>query len=264
MVQGWSPDFIPKLTQDALTNDWVDEVVPIQGIEAMRLSRELAQQEGIFCGISAGATLAGALQICARAPEGATVLCMLPDTGERYMSTHLFESIPAEMTEEEIAVSRSTPNYRFDAAAPAPAPAAAAPDPEVVPDADAEAFVSEVLSGRAQPVVLFALEWCEFCWSARKLFARCRIPYRSVDLDSVEYQKDDRGGKIRAALVKRTGCRTIPQIFVAGEFVGGCTELFDAFKQGRLQRMLDAAKVAYDREVSLDPYSMLPAWLHPR
>ena len=268
MVQGWSPDFIPKLTQDALASGWVDEIVPIQGTEAMRLSRELASKEGIFCGISAGATLAGALRVCAKAPAGATVLCMLPDTGERYMSTHLFESIPAEMTEEEIALSRSTPNYRFDAPAPKPGPATAAaapaPEPEVAPDAGAVAFVGEVLADRSRPVVMFALEWCEFCWSARRLFAKYGIPYRSIDLDSVEYQKDDRGGKIRAALVERTGFRTIPQIFVAGEFVGGCTELFDGFKQGRMQKMLDAAGVAYDRGISLDPYSMLPTWLHPR
>jgi len=271
MVQGWSPDFIPKLAQDTVASRWIDEIVPIQGTEAMRLSRELARREGIFTGISGGATLAGALMICARAPEGATVVCMLPDTGERYMSTHLFEAIPVEMTDEEIALSRSTPNYRFDAAPPkpaapptAPAPAPAPATPQVVADADARAFVAAALADRSQPVVMFALEWCEFCWSARRLFAKCGIPYRSVDLDSVEYQKDDRGGKIRASLAERTACRTIPQIFVGGEFVGGCTELFDAYKDGRLQKLLDASGVPFDRSVSIDPYTMLPGWLHPR
>jgi len=266
MVQGWSPDFIPKLAQDTVASRWVDEIVPIKGSEAMRLSRELARKEGIFTGISGGATLAGALQVCARAPAGATVLCMLPDTGERYMSTHLFEEIPVEMDEEEIDLSRSTPNYRFDIAPPKPvAPSPAAPAAfEVVADAAAETFVAEALADGSRPVVMFALEWCEFCWSARRLFAKCGIPYRAIDLDSVEYQKDDRGGKIRAALIGRTTCRTIPQIFVGGEFIGGCTELFDAYKEGRLQKLLEANGVSYDRSVSIDPYTMLPSWLHPR
>ena len=81
----------------------------------MRCSRELAQKEGIFVGISAGGTFAGALQVCRQAPKGATVLCMLPDTGERYLSTPLFADIPADMTEEEIAISRSTPAAQMGA-----------------------------------------------------------------------------------------------------------------------------------------------------
>ena len=80
-MQGWSPDFIPKLTEDAVTMKTIDEVVPVSGDEALRLSKALAQEEGIFVGISGGATLAGAMQACEGAEEGTTVLCMLPDTG---------------------------------------------------------------------------------------------------------------------------------------------------------------------------------------
>jgi cysteine synthase A len=90
LMQGWSPDFIPKLTEDALALQLVDRVVPVNGARALELSRALAREEGIFVGITAGATLAGALEICAGAPAGTTVLCMLPDTGERYLSTPLF------------------------------------------------------------------------------------------------------------------------------------------------------------------------------
>jgi cysteine synthase A len=115
LMQGWSPDFIAKLVEDAVGAGHVDEVLPISGTEAVRLSKALAQQEGIFVGISAGATFAGALEICKRAAPGATVLCMLPDTGERYLSTGLFEEIQAEMDDEEIEISRSTPGYRFEA-----------------------------------------------------------------------------------------------------------------------------------------------------
>jgi len=108
-MQGWTPDFIPKLTEDAIDTNTVTKIIPIANAEALRYSRELAQKEGIFVGITAGGTLAGALKVCAEAPSGATVLCMLPDTGERYLSTPLFADIPAEMNEAEIAISRSTP-----------------------------------------------------------------------------------------------------------------------------------------------------------
>ena len=108
-MQGWTPDFIPKLTEDAIGTNTVAKIIPIPNAEALRYSRELAQKEGIFVGITAGGTLAGALKVCAEAPNGATVLCMLPDTGERYLSTPLFADIPAEMNEAEIAISRSTP-----------------------------------------------------------------------------------------------------------------------------------------------------------
>ena len=70
---------------------------------------------------------------------------------------------------------------------------------------------------------MFALEWCEFCWSVRKLIDRYQIPYRSINVDSVEYQREDRGGALRAALKERTGSVTLPQLFIGGEFVGGCT-----------------------------------------
>jgi cysteine synthase A len=112
-MQGWTPDFIPKLTADAVDMGVIDRILPIPNGDALRCSRELAQKEGIFVGITAGATFAGALRVCADAPKGATVLCMLPDTGERYLSTPLFADIPADMTEEELTISRSTPSAQF-------------------------------------------------------------------------------------------------------------------------------------------------------
>jgi cysteine synthase len=104
-IQGWSPDFIPKLTGDAVAMKLVDQVITVPAPEAMQWSRQLARQEGIFVGVSAGGTFGGALKVCADAPNGSTVLCMLPDTGERYLSTPLFADIPAEMTEEEQAIA---------------------------------------------------------------------------------------------------------------------------------------------------------------
>ena len=105
-IQGWSPDFIPKLAGDAVAMGLVDRVITIAGPQAMHWSRQLAQKEGIFVGTSSGATFAAALEVCADAPKGTTVLCMLPDTGERYLSTPLFADVLPEMNEEELAIAR--------------------------------------------------------------------------------------------------------------------------------------------------------------
>jgi cysteine synthase A len=262
LMQGWSPDFISKLTEDSVTANLIDQIVPINGDDALRCCRDLAQKEGIFAGISSGATLSGALKVAESAAPGSTILCMLPDTGERYLTTTLFEDVATEMTEDEIRISQSTPKCRFDAPPPKPADR---PDEALKPvTAQAQAFLDEVLDDSAQPVVMFALEWCEFCWSVRKMFAKTQIAYRSVDLDSLEFQPDDRGGKIRAALTARTDMKTIPQIFVGGQLVGGCTELFDAYKAGTLQAMLEENNVSFDSRLDIDPYTFLPTWLHPR
>jgi cysteine synthase A len=272
LMQGWSPDFVSRLTEDAVAEGLIDEIVPVAGQEALRCARALAVQEGIFAGTSSGATLAAALTIARRSAPGTNIVCMLPDTGERYLSTPLFEHIGEEMNAEEIAISRSTPNYRFDtppAATPSePAPAVAVRNVvEAVPsngslDDDARRFVEGIV--RDEPIVMFALEWCEFCWSVRKLFSKLGIAYRSVDLDSVEFQKDDRSGKIRSVLAETTGAATIPQVFVGGEHVGGCTETFDRWCDGSLRLRLEEIGVAYDRSVEIDPYGLLPKWLHPR
>jgi len=260
LMQGWSPDFVSRLTEDAVAAGLIDEIMPVSGDDALRLSRELARREGIFVGTSSGATLAAALQVAERSPAGTNIVCMLPDTGERYLSTPLFEDIGEEMNADEIALSQSTPNYRFDVK-PAAAPAPVEVEP-VSLDSEAEEFVTRTVTD--EPVVLFALEWCEFCWSVRKMFAKLGIEYRSVDLDSVAYQEGDRGGKIRAVLAERTGARTIPQIFVAGRHVGGCTELFDAWRDGTVPALMAEHGIEYDSSLALDPYSLLPKWLQPR
>ena len=106
-IQGWSPDFIAKLTGDAVAMKLVDRVITVSAAQAIHWSKQLAQKEGIFVGISAGATFAAALEVSADASKGATTLCMLPDTGERYLSTPLFADILAEMNEEELAIART-------------------------------------------------------------------------------------------------------------------------------------------------------------
>ena len=91
-IQGWTPDFIPEVLQ----RDVAHRIVTVTDTEAVETARALARSEGILCGISSGATFAAALKVAAEAPQGAAILAMLPDTGERYLSTILFEGIPVE------------------------------------------------------------------------------------------------------------------------------------------------------------------------
>jgi cysteine synthase len=109
-LQGWSPDFIAKLVGDAVDMKVISQIVRVENAEAIRHSKELAVKEGIFVGITSGATFAAALRVAAEAPSGSTILCMLPDTGERYLSTPLFADVSIDMTEEELEIARSTPS----------------------------------------------------------------------------------------------------------------------------------------------------------
>jgi cysteine synthase A len=113
-IQGWTPDFIPLVLQESIDNSYYDDLIPVAGPVGIEWAIKLAQKEGIFTGISGGATFAVALQVAEKAPPGSVILCMLPDTGERYMTTPLFESIVEEMDEEELALSRSTPGYQME------------------------------------------------------------------------------------------------------------------------------------------------------
>ncbi len=110
-MQGWSPDFVPKLTGDAVDAHYIDQLLTIAGPDALAGSRNLAAKEGIFVGITAGATFTGALKVAESAPPGSNILCMLPDTGERYLSTPLFADVPVDMTEEEQAILKSSPMF---------------------------------------------------------------------------------------------------------------------------------------------------------
>ena len=88
-IQGWTPDFIPEVMDRSV----FDEILPVTDDEAIDTAKDLASQEGIFCGISSGGTFAAALKVAANAPDGSSLLAMLPDTGERYLSTPLFEGV---------------------------------------------------------------------------------------------------------------------------------------------------------------------------
>lgn len=264
LMQGWSPDFISSLTERARNEGLVDSVVPVAGDEAVRRARELATQEGIFVGTSSGATLAAALRVAREAPPGSNIVCMLPDTGERYMSTPLFDGIEVDMNEAELELSRSTPGCRFDAPPPTqPSAQLAPPEPAALArDEEAEVFVSEVIERNA--VVLFSLEWCEFSWAVRKLFRKLGVAYKSVDIDSVAFQDRELGTRIRAALKQHCGSPTIPQVYIGRKHVGGCMDLLDAVSTGSIFQQLAESGVAFTSISDLKPHQFLPQWVHPR
>jgi cysteine synthase len=112
-IQGWTPDFIPLVLQELLDTKGYDDLAPIAGPDGVAWAKELARKEGILTGISGGASFAVAMQIAQKAAPGTVILCVLPDTGERYLSTPLFEGIAEEMDAEETAISRSTPGFQL-------------------------------------------------------------------------------------------------------------------------------------------------------
>lgn len=112
-IQGWTPDFIPWVLQETLDRSFFDELLPVAGQDGIEWSQKLARSEGIFTGISGGSTFAVAMQVAEKAPAGSVILAMLPDTGERYLSTPLFEGIEEVMDDEEIGLMKSTPGYQM-------------------------------------------------------------------------------------------------------------------------------------------------------
>ncbi|AZN98810.1 cysteine synthase A [Mesorhizobium sp. M9A.F.Ca.ET.002.03.1.2] len=261
-IQGWSPDFIPQIVGNALTDDLVDEILPVSGDSALEAARRLATEEGILSGISGGATLAGALEIARRAGQGQNVLCMLPDTGERYLSTILFDHIREEMSPAEEAISRSTPGYRFDR--PPSFALSSSPAGEIRISQSAQFFVDEAIHDPEHRVVMFALTWCEFCWTVRKLFEAAGIAYRSIDIDTPEFQKNGMDGEVRKALRARIGSPTIPQVFVGGEHVGGCTDTLAAWRDGSLAARLAFVGASYTPGACANPESLLPQWVQAK
>ena len=112
-IQGWTPDFIPNVLQEGLDKGFYDQLIPVAGADGIKWARELASKEGIFTGISGGSTFAVSHEVAKTAPKGSVILCMLPDTGERYLSTPMFEGIEEDMSAEEQAISASTPGYQM-------------------------------------------------------------------------------------------------------------------------------------------------------
>jgi cysteine synthase len=197
----------------------------------MKTCKELAIKEGIFSGTSGGGTLRAALDLAKDCPKGTSILALIADTGERYLSTPLFEDIPADMTEEEKAIADSTPST------PPPAPGL----PAVVPEA------TEWVKGKIgeQKIVCFMLKYCEFCWTLTSFLDTLGVDYLRIDVDSFEYAQDNMGNKYRSALQELTDCKTFPQLFINGEYIGGAVDACMMWKKDELQPKLKEAGIEY-------------------
>ena len=101
-IQGWTTDFIPLVLQESIDNNYFDELIPVSGEDGIFWANELAKKEGIITGVSGGSTFAVAVAVAKKASPNSNILCMLPDTAERYMSSILFDDIESEMTIEEL------------------------------------------------------------------------------------------------------------------------------------------------------------------
>jgi len=112
-IQGWTPDFIPKILEDGLKNSPHDEYIAIPGQQAIETAQMLARTQGIFTGISGGGSMWAAIEMAKKAPEGSVLCCIIADTGERYLSTPLFADIQADMDSEELEISKSTPSFQL-------------------------------------------------------------------------------------------------------------------------------------------------------
>jgi len=257
-MQGWTPDFIALHTGLAADAGLVDRVLPVSGEDALRLARDLACREGVLAGPTSGATVAGALRLFREQPD-AHVLCLLPDTGERYLSTPLFDAIGQDMDAAEWEISRSSPSARFDQA-PTPVPAAAAVAPD---DDEAIDWLDATLADDRAAVQVFGLSWCEFGWTVRRLFDQLDLPHRLVAVDAPEMQAHDLGNRVRAVIRARTGQATLPQVFIGGRWLGGCSEVIAAHGSGELARRVQQAGIDVRQWPTLDASQLLPRWRQP-
>lgn len=256
LMQGWAPDFWPGPAAEAVAAGLIDHCVAVAGEDAITAARLLARREGILAGLSGGATLAAALAMVPDLPANSRALVMLPDTGERYLSTPLFADIGAEMNDEEWALSESTPGARF-------VPPTASPPPATVNELAARQLRTDEAGGA--PVVLFTLRWCEFGWAVRRLFDIIGVALRVVEVDAPDLVATGRGQQIRARVVALTQAQTLPQLFVADRLVGGCTDSLTAWDQGQLARWLRAEGLSPKSvPAGWQAQSLLPNWLHPR
>lgn len=254
-MQGWSPDFISKLAGDAVAANLIDDTVTVSGAEAIDTATELARTEGIFCGITGGATLAAALKFARRAEPRSRILAMLPDTGERYLSTPLFGDIAVEMNANEAELLQSAMPALAGKSAPAQR------EPPQASDEDARRFVAAAIAAHPEKVVMFALGWCEFCWSVRKLLDRIGAPFVAIELDDPAFRADHDVPKVRAALRELTGAATIPQVFVGSVWIGGCMEVMEAAESGELYRLLLDSSISPSFDGALSRNDFLPNWI---
>lgn len=155
------------------------------------------------------------------------------------------------MTDEEKELAASTPSN------PPPAPGL----PEVIPEAT-EWVTNKINNNK---VVIFSLEYCEFCWTLTAFLDALGVPYLKIDIDSFEYAKDNMGNKYRSALSALTECKTFPQFFISGKFIGGAVDACQMWKKNEMQDVFKKAGIKGGNDnfndYKGDPFEFLPKWM---
>eukprot|EP00557_Chaetoceros_sp_GSL56_P013778 CAMPEP_0176483166 /NCGR_PEP_ID=MMETSP0200_2-20121128/3776_1 /TAXON_ID=947934 /ORGANISM="Chaetoceros sp., Strain GSL56" /LENGTH=477 /DNA_ID=CAMNT_0017879555 /DNA_START=196 /DNA_END=1626 /DNA_ORIENTATION=- len=250
LLQGWATDFIPRLVSSATKEQLYDSVLHVGGHDAIETAKKLAMNEGILSGTSGGGTLSAALTLANGLPESKNIVVIIPDTGERYLSTPLFQNIPSDMTDEELQIAMSTPSTP--------------PPPPGLPPVTKKATEWAKKQAESRKVVIFSLEYCEFCWTLTSFLDALGVPYHKIDIDSFIYAKENIGNQYRAALCEWTKCTTFPQFFVSAKFVGGAVDACMMWKKGELQKLFKKSNIKSAdgkfNNYSGDPFEFLPKW----
>lgn len=224
-----------------------DNIMHVDSKEAITAARDLAMKEGICSGISGGGVLSAALRLAKKLPAGQTVLAVLADTGERYLSTSLFDGVPIEMGNEEKYLDATTiAELPRDAPLPKPSP-------------EAVNFVKEQIN--SNKVVVWSLQDCESCRALTDFLMKLRIDHIRIDIDNFRYSENMMGNQYRAVLTDMTGDKELPKIFIGGKYIGGIKEALATWSSGILKNNLEKAGVSVGIKVHGDPTKVLPDWL---
>lgn len=222
-----------------------------------------SQKEGLLTGLKGGSIIAAAVALAQQLHDNQTIVCLLPDHIESYLHSEAFDFSAAGFGLPEVHITHSLPEHdgastQLELQLP------------VIEVEEAEALITDItiemfkqfINNPSHPVVMFGLERCEFCWATRILFRRLDIAVHCVDLDSAAYQPCQLGDKMLAALKAHTECSSLPQVFIHGEFIGNSLEVFDMVNNQSLLRLLDKHQIPFNRVINIDPYTLLPGWMH--
>jgi cysteine synthase A len=260
VVQGTSPDFVAKLTGDAVAPGWVDEVVPVDGADALRLARELATREGILVGISSGAALAAAITVARRSPvrhqhrlHAARHGRTLSVDGAVRARRRAHECGRTRAVELDAGLPLQTQPSLGAATGARPAPSRSRST------SDAQRFVDDTVA--AEPVVMFALQWCEFCWAVRKFFDAIGVPFTASTSTRSNISAAN-AVRRSARAAQRTGEATIHRSSSAAGWSADatlCSSRTPTATRARCSGSRRGQRVAEGRSVRF-----LPKWQQPR
>lgn len=223
-----------------------DNLIHVESMDAIQGARDLAMKEGICSGISGGGVLSAAIKLARTLPAGQTVLAVLADTGERYLSTSLFDGVPLEMGSEEKYLDATT-IAELPRDAPLPKPSSKA----------VKFFKEQIKSNK---VVVWSLQDCESCKAMTNFLKKLRIEHLRIDIDNFKYSEDMMGNQYRAILKELTGDKELPKIFIEGKYVGGVKEALAMWTSGVLKNSLEKAGIKMRSKYPGDLTKAFPEW----